>query len=73
MIPGKRLVYSTVPLIALVGGVAGGMLVTGNSRIAVAQSPAAVNAAERATAVSLESAFEQVSDTVGPSTVSTIC
>lgn len=54
---------------ALAGGIAGGMLVTGNSKIAVAQSPAVQGAAEKATATSLENAFENVADAIGPATV----
>ena len=69
MFSQKRLLYSSVPLMALVGGVAGGMLVSGNGRSAIAQSPAVQNAAEKATATSLENAFEKVSDTIGPATV----
>jgi serine protease Do len=64
------LTLSAVPLAALIGGVAGGMFVAGNSHKAVAQETPRLSLQEKSTASSLESAFMSVADTVGPATVS---
>lgn len=66
----KFLALSAVPVAALVGGMAGGLIAIGGSRTAVAQDPAQLTAGEKATATSLESAFMRVADSAGPATVS---
>jgi serine protease Do len=66
----RRLALSAVPLAALLGGVAGGVLVLDGSHRAVAQDPAQLVRTENATASSLENAFMRVAETVGPATVS---
>ncbi len=66
----RRLALSAVPLAALIGGVAGGLLVVDSSHRAVAEDPAQLVRTENATAASLENAFMRVADSVGPATVS---
>jgi serine protease Do len=66
----RYLALSAVPAAALIGGIAGGTLVLGGMRNAVAQDPVSLTAGEKATAASLESAFMRVADTAGPATVS---